>query len=77
MTMLFVTTFTKKKLKFAATGLRKHDLRLRDLKTIQEMLANETLKTVIDRVYPLERMQESHAYVDSGRKRGNVIVKMG
>ena len=34
------------------------------------------LKTVIDKVYSLEDMQEAHKYVDSGRKRGNVIIKV-
>ncbi|MCC6159228.1 MAG: NAD(P)-dependent alcohol dehydrogenase [Deltaproteobacteria bacterium] len=31
----------------------------------------------IDRTYPLERITEAHAYVDTGRKRGNVVVTMG
>ncbi|MCR9171109.1 MAG: NAD(P)-dependent alcohol dehydrogenase [bacterium] len=73
-TMLLVTTFTKKKLKFAATGLRKQDLRMRDLKQIKEMLANGSLKTVIDKVYSLDEIQAAHKYVDAGHKRGNVIV---
>lgn len=76
-TMLFVNPFSAQKLKFSATGLRKQDLRLRDLKIIQAMLANKKLKTVIDKVYPLEEMQAAHEYVDSGRKRGNVVIKIG
>jgi NADPH:quinone reductase-like Zn-dependent oxidoreductase len=76
LTMMFVNPFSKKKLKFSATGMRKNDLKLRDLKIIQGMLANNTLKTVIDKVYSLEEMQTAHEYVDSGRKRGNVIVKV-
>ena len=32
------------------------------------------LTPVIDRVYPLEKIVEAHTYVESGRKRGNVIV---
>lgn len=32
------------------------------------------LTPVIDRVYPLEEIVEAHTYVESGRKRGNVIV---
>ena len=64
----------KKKLKFAATGLRKEELQIRDLMRVRDFLASEKLKTVIDRVYPLEKIQEAHSYVDSGRKKGNVIV---
>lgn len=76
MTMMFVNPFSKKKLKFAATGLRKKEQRMRDLKKITEMLANNKLKTVIDKVYALEQIQDAHKYVDAGHKRGNVIVKV-
>jgi NADPH:quinone reductase-like Zn-dependent oxidoreductase len=76
MHMLFVNRFSKKKLKFAATGLRKQELRMRDLKKITELLANNKLKTVIDKVYSLEQIQDAHGYVDAGHKVGNVIIKM-
>ena len=72
--MLFVSPFTKKKLKFAATGIRKEEQRMKDLIEVRDMLASKKLTTVIDRIYPLEQIQEAHTYVDSGRKRGNVIV---
>jgi len=32
---------------------------------------------VIDRVYDLEAIREAHAYVDTGRKRGNVMLTVG
>ncbi|MCL4107179.1 UNVERIFIED_CONTAM: hypothetical protein GTU68_032994 [Idotea baltica] len=72
--MLFVSPFSKKKLKFAATGMRKEEQRMRDLIKIRDLLASAKLTTIIDRVYPLEQIKEAHAYVDTGRKRGNVIV---
>ncbi|MCH2230832.1 MAG: NAD(P)-dependent alcohol dehydrogenase [Crocinitomicaceae bacterium] len=72
--LIFVSPFSKNKLKFAATGLRKEELQIRDLIRVRDFLASEKLKTVIDRVYPLEKIQEAHSYVDSGRKKGNVIV---
>ncbi len=31
-------------------------------------------RPVIDRLYPLEHAAEAHAYVDTGRKRGNVVM---
>jgi len=74
--MLFVSPFSKKKLKFSATGIRKPEQRMRDLIQIRDMLASKKLTTIIDRVYSLDQIQEAHAYVDSGRKRGNVIVSM-
>ncbi|MFK7757215.1 MAG: NAD(P)-dependent alcohol dehydrogenase [Flavobacteriales bacterium] len=73
--MLFVSPFTKKKLKFAATGIRKHEQRMTDLTAVRDMMASKKLIAFIDRVYPFEQIQEAHAYVDTGRKRGNVVVK--
>jgi NADPH:quinone reductase-like Zn-dependent oxidoreductase len=40
------------------------------------LLADKKLTTVIDRVYPFDQIQEAHGYVDSGRKRGNVILSI-
>lgn len=74
--MMFVSPFSGKKLKFSSTGMRKHDLRMRDLTQIREMLALKKLTTVIDKVYPFEQVQEAHKYVDTGRKRGNVILTL-
>lgn len=73
--MLFASPFSSKKLKFAATGLRKHNLRMRDLILLREMLESGKLTTVLDRVYKFEQIQEAHAYVDKGHKRGNVVIR--
>lgn len=72
--MLFVSPFTKKKLKFDATGMRKQALRMKDLVEVRDLLKSEKLTTIIDRVYDFDQIQEAHTYVDSERKRGNVIV---
>ncbi len=45
-----------------------------DLRYITEMAASGQLKPVIDRTYRLEEAGEAHAYVDTGRKRGSVVL---
>ncbi len=44
------------------------------LPLIDELVQAGALRIVIDRRYTLEEIVEAHRYVDSGRKRGNVVV---
>ncbi len=34
-------------------------------------------RAVIDRTYTLEEVVEAHRYVDTGRKKGNVVLRIG
>lgn len=45
-----------------------------DLRYIAQMATSGALKPVIDRIYPLEDAANAHAYVDTGRKRGSVVL---
>lgn len=46
------------------------------MRLLPEMAASGALRPVIDRVYPLEHAAEAHAYVDTGRKRGSVVLSV-
>ena len=39
-------------------------------------LANEGICSTIDRTFPFDEISEAHRFVDSGRKRGSVVVNV-
>ena len=45
-----------------------------DFQEVASLARSGALKPLIDRRYPFARMREAHAYVETGRKRGSVVV---
>jgi NADPH:quinone reductase-like Zn-dependent oxidoreductase len=47
-----------------------------DLRLLAELAGADKFRPIIDRRYPFDRIVEAHRYVDTGRKRGSVVVTL-
>ncbi len=74
--MLLTSLLGMKKALFAATGMLPKETLRSQLEELDEIIAEDQLKTVIDRSFPLADAAAAHRYVDTGRKRGNVILHL-
>jgi NADPH:quinone reductase-like Zn-dependent oxidoreductase len=61
-------TSGKKVISQAASGT------IEDLVYLRDLIEAGEIRTVIDRRYPLEQIAEAHRYVETGRKKGNVVI---
>ena len=64
--------FGRKKLVFGMSVEKKAALA-----EVSALVAKGALRPVVDRRYPLEEIAAAHRYVETGRKRGNVVITVG
>lgn len=72
--MILSGLFGSKKAIFAAAGMSKPDVHREELSEVLALMASKLYSPVMDRTYPLSDLVEAHRYVETGRKRGNVVV---
>lgn len=72
--ILWQTLLNPKKVKFAATGIKKTDELNRLFLELADLFKQGKLYTNIDKSYKLSDISEAHNYLETGRKVGNIVI---
>lgn len=74
--MICTSIFGSKKAMFDATGLRPVEELKAMLGELNELLSTGKIKPVIDTSYSFEQIANAHQYIDTGHKKGNVVLEV-
>lgn len=61
---------------FVSVSLGYAKEKVQQLQLLKELFENSDYSAVIDKTFPIDKIVEAHRYVDTGRKKGNVVLKI-
>ena len=72
--MIWTSMFGSKKALFSATGMLPISEVKAFLKDIKDLFEAEKIKSIIEKRYTMNQISDAHRYIDTGRKKGNVVM---
>jgi len=73
---LFQSKIKGRRALFVAAGMKPVVEKIENLKNLSNLIISNQLITIIDREYSMNDIAEAHRYVETGHKKGNVIIKI-
>lgn len=74
--LLLQMLFNRKRVKFDATGIKPAKELKELLKELLQIISEGKYNMVVERRYSIDEIVAAHTYVDTGHKRGNIVLSM-
>ena len=74
--MMWTSLMDGRKAMLATTYTRSAEANLADLETLKTLVEQGSFRAVIDKRYPLDELTSAYRYVETGRKKGNLVINI-